>query len=158
MLFVFVPPQKKQKTAKVYREQSAIWCARLFSNIYINIQEFRTLQPPTSMQELTINLPKILVCEESAIIMNTYIMQSHPHHPGTCTPASGVIQHSQNQPPAYPSSRLCHSCLGHRLETGQIRVPFSVAAGKQRGAGIGCSITSCGGEAGIALLVRAPDS
>ena len=28
---------------------------------------YQPLQPPTSMQELTINLPKILVCKESAI-------------------------------------------------------------------------------------------
>ena len=31
----------------------------------------RTLQPPTSMQKLTINLPKIFVREESAIIKAT---------------------------------------------------------------------------------------
>ena len=31
----------------------------------------RTLQPPTSMQKLTINLPEINVCEELAIIIIT---------------------------------------------------------------------------------------
>ena len=35
----------------------------------------QTLEPPMSMQELTMNLPKVLVCEESVIIIIIIIIQ-----------------------------------------------------------------------------------
>ena len=47
----------------------------------------QTLHPPTSMQELTINLPKTLVCEESAIII---IKSNNSDSKHLCHPATYV--------------------------------------------------------------------